>query len=193
VLGATERITVGTTISIPSAQHPVTLSEQTALFDHLSAGRFQLGVGRGGPWMDLELFQTGLDRYDRALAESLDLLQAWLTGARVQADGELFRFREVAVVPRPVTRPHPPILVACTSETTLDLAAARGLPVLIGMHIGDDEKRRLVQRWAAVAERNGHDPTAAPKAAITGVPIAVSHGELRRTSPTSTVATTQAR
>jgi alkanesulfonate monooxygenase SsuD/methylene tetrahydromethanopterin reductase-like flavin-dependent oxidoreductase (luciferase family) len=79
----------------------------------------------------------------------------------VQADGEFFRFREVAVVPRPVTRPHPPILVACTSETTLDLAAARGPPVLIGMHIGDDEKRRLVQRWAAVAERNGHDPTAA--------------------------------
>jgi hypothetical protein len=31
--------------------------------------------------MDLEVFQTGLDRYDRALAESLDLLQAWLTGA----------------------------------------------------------------------------------------------------------------
>jgi alkanesulfonate monooxygenase SsuD/methylene tetrahydromethanopterin reductase-like flavin-dependent oxidoreductase (luciferase family) len=73
VLGATERITVGTAISIPSAQHPVTLGEQTALFDHLSAGRFELGVGRGGPWMDLEVFQTGLDRYDRALAESLDL------------------------------------------------------------------------------------------------------------------------
>ena len=41
--------------------HPVALAEQAALLDHVSAGRFRLGVGRGGPWVDLEVFGTGLD------------------------------------------------------------------------------------------------------------------------------------
>jgi hypothetical protein len=37
-------------------------------------------VGRGGPWLDLEVFGTGVDRYERGFPESLDLLLAALSG-----------------------------------------------------------------------------------------------------------------
>ncbi|HZD14986.1 MAG TPA: LLM class flavin-dependent oxidoreductase, partial [Pseudonocardiaceae bacterium] len=56
LLGATRRIAVGTAVSVLSTQHPVALAEQTALLDQLSGGRFHLGVGRGGPWIDLAAF-----------------------------------------------------------------------------------------------------------------------------------------
>ena len=144
LLGRTERITVGTAVSVLSTSHPVALAEQAALLDQVGGGRFRLGVGRGGPWVDLEVFGTGLARYESGFAESLDLLLAALTGERVGGDG-MFAFRPVPVVPRPLTGPS--VVVACTSTGTAELAARRALPMLLGMHAGDEEKRALVEHY----------------------------------------------
>ncbi|XRQ05082.1 LLM class flavin-dependent oxidoreductase [Actinomadura welshii] len=113
ILAVTDRVHVGTAVSVLSTQHPVALAEQAAMLSLLSGGRFRLGVGRGGPWRDLEVFGTGLPRYEEGFAESLDLLLTWLRSDRVAWSGERFRFREVPVVPRAAT--PPPVIVACTS------------------------------------------------------------------------------
>nr|WP_066366503.1 LLM class flavin-dependent oxidoreductase [Herbidospora mongoliensis] len=145
-LGRTSRITVGTAVSVLSTRHPVALAEEAAILHHASGGRFELGVGRGGPWVDLEVFGIGLPRYESGFAESLDLLRAALSRQRLSADGEFFRFREVEMMPDPPgLRP----IVACTSAETADLAAARGLPMLLGMHIGDQEKAAMIARNAS--------------------------------------------
>ena len=156
MLGRTRRMALGTAVSVLSTVHPVALAEQVALLDQLSGGRFHLGVGRGGPWVDLEVFGTGLDRYERGFAESLDLVLACLSRERVSARGEQFVFREVPMVPRPLSRP--PVTVACTSRSTVEVAAVRGLPMLLGMHIGDEEKAGLVAHYAKTATEAGHDP-----------------------------------
>ncbi|NUT12158.1 MAG: LLM class flavin-dependent oxidoreductase [Nonomuraea sp.] len=143
--GRTSRIGLGTAVSVLSSQHPVALAEQAAMMHHLSGGRFTLGVGRGGPWVDLEVFGTGLARFERGFGESLDLLVAALSGDPVAAEGEFFRFREVELVPGARLRP----VVACTSGSTVGLAAERGLPMLLGMHVGDGEKATLVADYAA--------------------------------------------
>ncbi|MEV1010001.1 LLM class flavin-dependent oxidoreductase [Streptomyces sp. NPDC049881] len=154
LLGRTRRIGIGTAISVLSTTHPVALGEQTALLHMLSNGRFTLGVGRGGPWVDLEVFGGGAEALERDFPESLDLLLRWLREPRVAADGERYRFREVAVVPAPPT--PPPVVVACTSPGTVRLAAHRGLPMLLGMHIGDDEKAEMVTLWRTEAAAAGH-------------------------------------
>ncbi|MGW0210947.1 LLM class flavin-dependent oxidoreductase, partial [Streptomyces sp. NPDC003233] len=59
LLGRTRRIRVGTAVSVLPTAHPVALGEQTALLHLTSGGRFTLGVGRGGPWVDLEVFGAG--------------------------------------------------------------------------------------------------------------------------------------
>ncbi|GAA4224147.1 alkanesulfonate monooxygenase SsuD/methylene tetrahydromethanopterin reductase-like flavin-dependent oxidoreductase (luciferase family) [Streptosporangium album] len=154
-LGRTSRIGVGTAVSVLSTRHPVDLAEQAAVLDQVSGGRFTLGVGRGGPWVDLEVFGTGLARFERGFPESLDLLCAALAGDTVAADGEFFRFREVPMVPATRLRP----VVACTSPQTVALAAERGLPMLLGMHIGDEEKAAMLRdyrRAAAGEEPGGH-------------------------------------
>jgi alkanesulfonate monooxygenase SsuD/methylene tetrahydromethanopterin reductase-like flavin-dependent oxidoreductase (luciferase family) len=146
LLGRTTRIRVGTAACILPNHHPVALAEEAILLDELSDGRLDLGVARGGPWIDLDVFGTGLRRYERGFAESLDLLLAWLSGTdTVGADGEFFRFPSVAVVPVP--RRPVPVWVAATSEATVELAAARGLPLLLGMHATAEEKRRLIDHY----------------------------------------------
>ena len=171
VLGRTERITAGTAVSVLSTRHPVALAEEAALLDQVSGGRFRLGVGRGGPWVDLEVFGTGLGRYESGFAESLDLLLAALSRERVGSEGT-FAFREVAMVPRPLT--GPPVVVACTSAETVEVTARRGLPMLLGMHAGDEEKRGLVERY----ERHG--PARAGHLAAGVAYVADTRAEARR-------------
>lgn len=145
LLAMTSRVHVGTAVSVLSNQHPVALAEQAALLTLLSGGRFRLGVGRGGPWRDLEVFGTGLARYEEGFAESLDLLLGWLGSDRLGWTGDHFAFREVPVVPR--LEAPPPVVVACTSLSTEKIAASRDLPMLLGMHVSDDEKRQAVARY----------------------------------------------
>ncbi|MDT0341398.1 LLM class flavin-dependent oxidoreductase [Streptomyces litchfieldiae] len=158
VLGRTRRVRVGTAVSVLTTGHPVALGEQAALLHMASGGRFTLGVGRGGPWVDLEVFGGGLAALERGFPESLDLLLRWLREPRVGADGERYAFREVDVVPRPAEQP--PVMVACTSPETVRLAAWRGLPMLLGMHIGDEEKAEMVALWRKTAAEAGQDTEA---------------------------------
>ncbi|MGH3754458.1 MAG: LLM class flavin-dependent oxidoreductase [Pseudonocardiaceae bacterium] len=161
LLGATRRVAVGTAVSVLSTQHPVALAEQAALLDQLSGGRLRLGVGRGGPWIDLEVFGTGLDRYQHGFAESLDLLLAALTKPRLAASGAHFRFPDVGIVPRPRTRPHPGVILAATTAATVELAAQRGLPLLLGMHASDADKAALIGHYhQAATHQASHIATA---------------------------------
>lgn len=163
LLGRTRRIRVGTAVSVLPTAHPVALGEQAALLHLTSGGRFSLGVGRGGPWVDLEVFGSGLDAYEKGFPESLDLLVRWLRESRVAAQGERFSFREVPVVPRPdelIGSPPqgPEVIVACTSPKSVKLAAERGLPMLLGMHCGDTEKAEMVAQWRTHALAAGRSP-----------------------------------
>jgi alkanesulfonate monooxygenase SsuD/methylene tetrahydromethanopterin reductase-like flavin-dependent oxidoreductase (luciferase family) len=159
LLGRTRRIGVGTAVSVLPTAHPVALGEQAALLHLTSGGRFTLGVGRGGPWVDLEVFGGGVEAYERGFPEALDLLLRWLREPRVGADCERYRFREVPVVPRPAEALEgpvvPPVVVACTSAASVRLAAERGLPMLLGMHCGDEEKAEMVALWRREARTAG--------------------------------------
>ncbi|MFE7468704.1 LLM class flavin-dependent oxidoreductase [Streptomyces sp. NPDC057499] len=166
LLGRTRRIRVGTAVSVLPTQHPVALGEQATLLHLTSGGRFSLGIGRGGPWVDLEVFGGGLEAYEKGFPESLELLLDWLREPRVAGRGERYAFREVAVVPRADElldddgegAPGPEVVVACTSPGTVRLAAERGLPMLLGMHCGDQEKADMVALWRSAALAAGHPP-----------------------------------
>ncbi|MEW2064717.1 LLM class flavin-dependent oxidoreductase [Streptomyces sp. NPDC007002] len=185
LLGRTRRIRVGTAVSVLPNHHPVALAEQAALLHLTSGGRFSLGVGRGGPWVDLEVFGGGLDAYENGFPEALELVLAWLREARVAGRGERFGFREVTVVPRAdelLAGPQdasqegpsggPEVIVACTSPTSVRLAAARALPMLLGMHCGDEEKAEMVALWRTAAREAGHPPEVVEGAAHVSAGVA---------------------
>ncbi|MGW1542326.1 LLM class flavin-dependent oxidoreductase [Streptomyces sp. NPDC002309] len=159
LLGRTHRIRVGTAVSVLPTTHPVALGEQAALLHVTSGGRLTLGVGRGGPWVDLEVFGAGLEAYEKEYPQSLDLLTRWLRDPAVAGPGGRFAFREVPVVPRPseclTETGGPELLLACTSPASVRLAAERGLPMLLGMHVGDEEKAEMVALWRQHARTAG--------------------------------------
>ena len=123
LLARTTRLNIGAAACVLSNRNPVALAEETVLLDGLSPGRFRLGVARGGPRVDLEVFGTGLERFDRGFAESLDVMRRWTSGATmVDADGEFNTFRPVAVTAS-TGRPAPS---SAASAATTSCRAATG-------------------------------------------------------------------
>ena len=117
-------------------------------------------MGRGGPWVDLEVFGGGLEAYEKGFPEALELLLRWLREPGVAGGGERYGFREVAVVPRADELladggRAPRSIVACTSPKSVKLAAEKGLPMLLGMQCGDEEKADMVALWRAAARAAG--------------------------------------
>ena len=156
LLGRTTRVRVGTAVTILPLHNPVHIAEQAAVLDHLSNGRFALGVGRGAPTAVYEVMSS-MEHWQHGMPEAIDLLMQSFTGA-VGADSDLYRFREVRPEPRPCTQPHPPVLVASGSEATLELAARHGVPCLFFLDDGQDEAA-IAQRalhHASVAADHGH-------------------------------------
>lgn len=112
--------------------------------------------------MDLKVFGSGIAAFESGFPESLDLLLRWLRDPAVGAAGPRYAFPPVPVVPRPdgLDGDGPPVVVACTSPNTVRLAAERGLPMLLGMHCGDEDKAGMVELWRETALRAGHSPEA---------------------------------
>ncbi|MEJ3652943.1 LLM class flavin-dependent oxidoreductase [Actinomycetes bacterium KLBMP 9759] len=152
LLGVTERVVVGTAVTVLTTQHPVAVAEQALLLEQVSRGRFRLGVGRGGPWIDLQVFGAPAGAFEVGMEESLDLLLAALAGPTVTGRGSRFPFPTVPIMPPPRSGSGPPVLVAATSAASVDMAAARGLPLLLGMHMDDTEKAGAIARHG----RGGH-------------------------------------
>lgn len=153
VLGRTQRVRVGTAVTLLPLHNPVHVAEQAALLDQLSKGRFDLGLGRGEATVDYEVMSS-LDHLDHGMPEALDLVMQSFAGT-VAADSDLYRFRRVSPRPHPRTRPHPPVLVASEAEATLDLAARHGLACMffLGDHAAIADG---VMRHARIAVDHGH-------------------------------------
>ncbi|MFC4334396.1 LLM class flavin-dependent oxidoreductase [Salininema proteolyticum] len=186
LLAATQRIAVGTAVAMLGQRHPVEVGEETALLEALAPGRFRLGVGRGGPWVDLEVFNSSLERMERGFEESLTLLREWLTSSGdVWASGEFFQFRPVAPVPAAPYKPGDPNLfwVAAMSEGTARLAGRLGVPLLLGMQGTPQDHALLIDVWRHEADAAGHDAEAAQHAAAVFAQVLDRPGdreELRR-------------
>lgn len=156
VLGRTQRVRVGTAVTLLPLHSPVHVAEQAALLDQLSNGRFDLGLGRGEATVDYEVMSS-LDHLDHGMPEALDLLMDSFAGT-VAADSDLYRFRRVSPRPRPWTELHPPVLVASEADATLDLAARHGLACMFFLNPaqGHAAIAERVKRHARIAADHGH-------------------------------------
>jgi probable F420-dependent oxidoreductase len=123
---ATETLRIGCRVFCNDYRHPVMLAKEAATLDLLSGGRLELGLGAG--WLRGEYEAAGMPfdppaRRIERLAESVTLLKALFAEAPVSHAGSSYRVSGFSGSPRPLQKPHPPLMIGGGSRRVLELAA----------------------------------------------------------------------
>jgi alkanesulfonate monooxygenase SsuD/methylene tetrahydromethanopterin reductase-like flavin-dependent oxidoreductase (luciferase family) len=126
IAAGTSRIRVGTLVASPNFREPLTLAKDAIALDHVSGGRFILGVGAGGTGWDAEVYGDPLPRRIRTerFAEMVVALDGLLQPADSHSfSGEHFTIRDARLLPGPLQRPRLPLAVAAAGPKALALTA----------------------------------------------------------------------
>jgi len=111
LVDATKRIKLGTgTINMPNA-HPVATASQLAMLDHLLDGRFIFGIGGGWNAEEMADHGTAFATRFKLMRERIEAMKEIWTRSKPKYAGELVKFDEMMQWPKPVQKPHPPIIV----------------------------------------------------------------------------------
>jgi probable F420-dependent oxidoreductase len=118
----TERIRLGVAVLNLPFLSPVVLAKQTATLDILSGGRLDVGLGLG--WSDEEYQATGASKHRRGqrAAEFLAVLRTLWQDDVAEHRGEFYQVPPTRMEPKPVQRPHPPILLGGHAPAALSRA-----------------------------------------------------------------------
>jgi probable F420-dependent oxidoreductase len=132
---ATERLRVATGICLVVERDPIVTAKEVASLDHVSAGRFLFGVGAG--WNEEEMENHGTDPRQRfgLMHERVDAMKAIWTEDEATYHGRHVDFEPVWSWPKPVQKPHPPVLVGGNGARVLERVVAFGdewLPNRVG-------------------------------------------------------------
>lgn len=123
VAGATRRIRIDTSVLIAPLHHPLRLAKMIATLDVLSGGRVNLSVGIGHAVREFEVLGIPFGDRGRITDEVLAALNAVWTRDPPVFHGEYFQIDDLALDPRPLQSPRPPIFVGGNSKPALRRAA----------------------------------------------------------------------
>src|SRR5438876_677403 len=123
---ATSTLRIGSLVFDNDFRHPVMLAKEAATLDVLSGGRFELGIGAG--WLRSEYEQAGIP-YDPPgvrvgrMEEALQIIKGLFADRPVTFSGTYYKVSALEGQPKPVQRPHPPILIGGGGKRILSIAA----------------------------------------------------------------------
>jgi F420-dependent oxidoreductase-like protein len=128
VAAVTERIRVGALVLCNSFRNPALLAKMASSLDVMTGGRLLLGIGAG--WMEEEYEAYGYDfpstrvRIEQ-LEEALEIIKRLFTGEEATFQGKYYAVHNAVNLPRPIQRPHPPLLVGGGGERRMLRVVAR--------------------------------------------------------------------
>jgi probable F420-dependent oxidoreductase len=143
--GKTEHVRLGTHVYNLALRHPFVAARAITTLDVVSNGRAEVGIGAG--WLEEEWIAAGLDfaTRGRRLDEAIDVCTRLWNDDVIEQHGAFFDFEPVAFEPKPVQRPHPPLLIGGESDAALR-RAARVADGWIGMaHTLDSVKQPIAR------------------------------------------------
>ena len=150
------RIHVGHAIvNITAAvNHPARVAERIATLDHLTEGRVEFGTGRGSSsaeWGGFAIPNAALTK-DMWL-ESIEQVPRMWRDEPYEFEGRFFRMPKRNVLPKPFSKPNPPIWVACSSPQTFTQAGEMGLGALCFVNGTLEDIRGLVKAYKDAIRR----------------------------------------
>ena len=127
VAGGSNFMKLGTNALIFPLRHPVVMAKELATLDFLSNGRLLLvaGLGRDD---NREFEACGVEKKSRGKRtdEMIVALRRLWTEDNVSFEGETFKFRDVTISPKPVSKPCPPIWIGGNSDAAMQRTARLG-------------------------------------------------------------------
>ena len=119
---ATRRARIGHLVNGNTYRHPCVTAKMAATLDHVSGGRLNLGIGAG--WFELEHRNFGIDFKTvpgrlQALDEACRIILGMFTQERTTVHGRHYKVTDAIGLPKPVQKPHPPIMIGGTGEKVL--------------------------------------------------------------------------
>lgn len=154
---ATTKLRVATGICLIIERDPITTAKEVASLDFLSGGRFIFGIGGGWNAEEMENHGTVYTTRWRLLREQVLAMKEIWTKDEAEFHGEFVNFDKIWAYPKPVQKPHPPILMGGFGPTTFN----RVVEFCDGwMPIGYRLERvgERIEKLRAQAEQSGRDP-----------------------------------
>jgi F420-dependent oxidoreductase-like protein len=158
----TERIRLGTLVSPATFRHPSVLARMAVTVDHISNGRVEVGLGSG--WYEREhvahgfSFPSPRERFE-LLAEQVEVVVRSWTEEGFDHEGAAYTLRSQTALPRPVQRPHPPLLLGSgTVRPRFAALAARYATEVNTLGAPPDELRTRKARLDRACAEAGRDP-----------------------------------
>jgi F420-dependent oxidoreductase-like protein len=176
----TTTLRLGTLVSPATFRHPSLLAKAVVTADHVSDGRMTLGIGAGWHEREHEAYGFGFastrERID-VLEEQLQVIVgAWSEGP-FGFEGEHYRLRDLDAQPKPVQRPHPPIIIGGNAGPRSAALAARYADEYNTVYPTLDDVRDRRAGVERACEAEGRDPL--PFSVMTAVLVARDRGELQ--------------
>ncbi|MDH3704211.1 MAG: LLM class flavin-dependent oxidoreductase [Alphaproteobacteria bacterium] len=145
IAASTKQIHIGFAVAQMSLHHPIRMAEQTSMIDNLSHGRLIVGLGRGTAYNIYDYQGYGIDpdeAQERLLESEEIMIKAWTT-ENFEHKGKYWDIKLPMLRPRPYTKPHPPILRACSGEESMLGMAREGRPFMMNIQSNEVTRHRM--------------------------------------------------
>jgi F420-dependent oxidoreductase-like protein len=158
---ATERIGVGCMVTGMHFRHPAITARMSASLDLISSGRSYLGLGAG--WFEAEALANGIElgtvrqRLDR-FEEGVEVIVSLLTNETTDFEGRYYRLTDARCEPKPLQRPHPPIMIGGTGRKRTLRMVARSAQMWDSLRATPEEWKELREVLHGHCEEVGRDP-----------------------------------
>jgi F420-dependent oxidoreductase-like protein len=178
----TERIRLGTMVSPATFRHPSVLARMAATVDHISGGRVEVGMGSG--WYEREHeahgfpFPSGKERFE-LFAEQVEIVVRSWTEEHFDHDGAAYRLRGQQALPRPVQRPHPPLVLGGTVKRRFAALAARYASEVNTLGAPNDELRERKRKLDGACADAGRDAATLGFSVMTACFLGETEGDVR--------------
>ena len=177
----TKKIRLGTGISLIPERSPVVTAKEIASLDKLSSGRFDLGVGIG--WLAEEFTAVNVpwERRAERTREYLKAMKLLWTEEEPEFKGEFLSFPKVRMYPKPVQKPHPPIIFGGESTPALKRVGEVG-DGWFGVNVTPEAAPNLIARMQNYAQAAGRGNVTLSFAVSPGIGSPVSLDQIKRYS-----------
>ena len=135
---------------------PLRLAEELAMLDCMSNGRLISGFARGIP-REYQVHNVPLAQSRARFEEAFDIITGAWTEEIFSYDGVFWSYKDVALWPRPLQRPHPPIWMPIVgSKESIEFAGRRNLPITPGLGRSQGLRDDIIRYYARCLAQSGH-------------------------------------